>query len=93
MAKLNKEIDHIVGSANEEFTLHCHVNSVKRTLLAEPEYKGGMTLSCSFDQIEREIEIQMPLNLSKHHQLVSGFHSKVKSVIGIRHYKCRFQVL
>ena len=59
IAKLNKEIDHIVGSANEEFTLHCHVNSVKRTLLAEPEYKGGMTLSCSFDQIDREIEIQM----------------------------------
>ena len=60
IAKLNKEIDHIVGSANQEFTLHCHVNSVKRTLLAEPDYKGGMTLSCSFDQIEREIEIQMP---------------------------------
>ena len=65
IAKLNKEIDHIVGSANEEFTLNCHVNSVKRTLLAEPEYKGGMTLSCSFDQIEREIEIQMPPELEQ----------------------------
>ena len=59
IAKLNKEIDQIIGNANEEFTLHCHVNSIKRTLLAEPEYKGGMTLSCSFDQIDREIEIQM----------------------------------
>ena len=29
LAKLNKEIDHIIGSANEEFTLNCHVNSSK----------------------------------------------------------------
>lgn len=65
IAKLNKEIDHIIGSANEEFTLYCHVNSTKRTLLAEPEYKGGMTLSCSFDQIEREIEIRMPSELEQ----------------------------
>ncbi|MEC8736548.1 MAG: EF-hand domain-containing protein [Candidatus Thermoplasmatota archaeon] len=65
MAKLNKEIDHIVGSANEEFTLHCHVKSIKRTLLAEPEYKGGMTLSCSFDQLDREIEIQIPSELEQ----------------------------
>ena len=65
IAKLNKEIDHIIASANEEFTLHCNVNSIKRTLLAEPEYKGGMTLSCSFGQIDREIEIQIPSELEQ----------------------------
>jgi len=65
IAKLNKEIDHIIASANEEFTLHCNVNSIKRTLLAEPEYKGGMTLSCSFEQIDREIEIQIPSELEQ----------------------------
>ena len=65
IAKLNKEIDHIIASANEEFTLHCNVNSIKRTLLAEPEYKGGMTLSCSFEQIDKEIEIQMPSELEQ----------------------------
>lgn len=58
-AKLNKELDQIIDNANREFTLHCHVNSNKKTLLSEGEYKGGQTLVCSFDDFDMEIEVEM----------------------------------
>jgi len=58
-AKLNKELDQIIDNANREFTLHCHVNSNKKTLLSQGEYKGGQTLVCSFDDFDMEIEVEM----------------------------------
>lgn len=73
VAKLNKELDSIIDNANREFTLHCHVNSSKRTLLSDDDYKRGQTLVCSFDEHEMEIEVEMPSGIEKLPQDGSSF--------------------
>lgn len=73
VAKLNKELDSIIDNANREFTLHCHVNSRKRTLLSDDDYKRGQTLVCSFDEHEMEIEVEMPSGIEKLPQDGSSF--------------------